>query len=209
MPAIGFVRTARTELERTPVQAGANRGEEGVLEIAGEYVEGLAGLAAFDYAWLLSWLDRPDRPTTSLTQVPYLLRREQRRMGIFAMRGPRRVNPIGLSLVRILGVEGREVRFAGVDLLDGTPVLDLKPYVTASTARRASRAAAGSTTSPSPRAPRRRTSRPGADGEVLAALRDRVTDHRWSRSRREPSVVRGPETRRRQGEPEWTPAPPP
>ncbi|QYN19467.1 tRNA (N6-threonylcarbamoyladenosine(37)-N6)-methyltransferase TrmO [Amycolatopsis sp. DSM 110486] len=131
LPVVGYVRTARTELERTPVQAGANRGEEGVLELAEEYVEGLDGLAGFDYAWLLSWLDRPDRPLTSLSQVPYLLRREQRRKGIFAMRGPRRPNPIGLSLVRIVEVTGHTVRFAGVDLLDGTPILDLKPYVTA------------------------------------------------------------------------------
>jgi tRNA-Thr(GGU) m(6)t(6)A37 methyltransferase TsaA len=130
LPAIGYVRTARTELERTPVQAAANRGEEGLLEIEPEYAEGLDGLAGFDYAWLLSWLDRPDRPGAELTQVPYLLRRERRRMGIFATRGPRRVNPIGLSLVRLLEVSGRTVRFAGVDLLDGTPVLDLKPYVT-------------------------------------------------------------------------------
>ncbi|WIX76442.1 tRNA (N6-threonylcarbamoyladenosine(37)-N6)-methyltransferase TrmO [Amycolatopsis carbonis] len=131
MPVIGYVRTARTELERTPVQAGANRGEEGVLELAAEYVEGLDGLAGFGYAWLPSWLDRPDRPLASLTQVPYLLRRAQRLMGIFAMRGPRRPNPIGLSLVRIVEVIGNTVRFAGVDLLDGTPILDLMPYVTA------------------------------------------------------------------------------
>jgi tRNA (Thr-GGU) A37 N-methylase len=51
-------------------------------------------------------------------------------MGIFATRGPRRVNPIGLSLIQLLEVTGRAVVFAGVDLLDGTPVIDLKPYVT-------------------------------------------------------------------------------
>lgn len=51
-------------------------------------------------------------------------------MGIFATRGPRRVNPIGLSLVRLTEVSGRVIGFAGVDLLDGTPVIDLKPYVT-------------------------------------------------------------------------------
>ena len=50
-------------------------------------------------------------------------------MGVFAIRSPRRVNPIGLSLVRILNVPGSRVEFAGVDLLDGTPVLDVKPYV--------------------------------------------------------------------------------
>jgi tRNA (Thr-GGU) A37 N-methylase len=51
-------------------------------------------------------------------------------MGIFATRGPRRVNPVGLSLIQLLEVTGRAVTFAGVDLLDGTPVIDLKPYVT-------------------------------------------------------------------------------
>ena len=51
-------------------------------------------------------------------------------MGIFATRGPRRVNPIGLSLIQVLEVTGQAVVFAGVDLLDGTPVVDLKPYVT-------------------------------------------------------------------------------
>lgn len=129
MIPIGVVRTARTDLEHTPVQAGANRAEEGTIELDQHYAEGLAGLAGFDYAWLLSLLDRPDRPGT-LTQVPYLLRREGRRMGIFATRGPRRPNPIGLSLIRLLGVDGATIRFAGVDLLDGTPVLDVKPYVT-------------------------------------------------------------------------------
>ncbi|WP_290056772.1 tRNA (N6-threonylcarbamoyladenosine(37)-N6)-methyltransferase TrmO [Amycolatopsis solani] len=128
--AIGVVHTSRRDLERTPVQAGANRAEEGTLEIHEPYVEGLAGLAGFDYAWLLTWLDRPDTPgPPSLTQVPYLLRRTGRRLGIFATRGPRRPNPIGLSLVRILDVTGATIRFAGVDLLDGTPVVDLKPYV--------------------------------------------------------------------------------
>jgi tRNA (adenine37-N6)-methyltransferase len=51
-------------------------------------------------------------------------------MGIFATRGPKRVNPIGLSLIQLLDVTGSTIRFAGVDLLDGTPVIDLKPYVT-------------------------------------------------------------------------------
>jgi tRNA-Thr(GGU) m(6)t(6)A37 methyltransferase TsaA len=133
---IGVVHTARTTTETTPVQAALNRAELGTIEIFDDFAEGLAGLAGFDYAWLLSWLDRPhagalrEDGTPPLTQVPFLLRAEQRRMGIFATRGPRRVNPIGLSLVEIRGVSGHDVRFAGVDLLDRTPVIDLKPYVT-------------------------------------------------------------------------------
>lgn len=62
--------------------------------------------------------------------MPFLLRPQQRLVGIFATRGPRRVNPIGLSLIRLTAVTDRAVKFAGVDMLDGAPVLDIKPYVT-------------------------------------------------------------------------------
>jgi hypothetical protein len=62
--------------------------------------------------------------------VPYLLRSQQRQMGIFATRGPRRVNPLGLSLIQLLEVTPEAVLFAGVDVVDGTPVVGLKPYVT-------------------------------------------------------------------------------
>jgi tRNA (adenine37-N6)-methyltransferase len=132
LPVIGVVRTSRHELETTPIQAGLNRSEHGTIEIAEPYRDGLDGLGGFDYAWLLSWLHRPrDREgPVPLRQVPFLLRSQQRRMGIFATRTPRRVNPIGLSLIQVLEVTSDAVMFAGVDLVDGTPVIDLKPYVT-------------------------------------------------------------------------------
>lgn len=131
LDVIGVVRTARSDIETTPVQAALNRTERGTVEIFEPYVEGLSGLEGFDYAWLLTWLHRPgDTVAAALTQVPFLLRPQQRQMGVFATRGPRRVNPIGLSLVQLLGFSGAIVAFAGVDLLDGTPVIDLKPYVT-------------------------------------------------------------------------------
>jgi tRNA-Thr(GGU) m(6)t(6)A37 methyltransferase TsaA len=128
LEVIGIVHTSRTVRERTPVQSALNRGERGIIEIHERYAEGLAGLADFDYLWLLSWLHETEE-SPPLTQVPFLLRPQQRPMGVFATRGPRRVNPIGLSLLRVLDVTGREIRFAGVDVLDGTPVIDLKPYV--------------------------------------------------------------------------------
>jgi tRNA (adenine37-N6)-methyltransferase len=133
LPVIGVVHSARSTPETTPVQAALNRGEDATIEIFEPFAEGLAGLDGFDFAWLISWLHAPDgsdEDPPALTQVPFLLRAEQRRMGIFATRGPRRVNPIGLSLVALHGISGRHVRFAGVDLLDGTPLIDLKPYVT-------------------------------------------------------------------------------
>jgi tRNA-Thr(GGU) m(6)t(6)A37 methyltransferase TsaA len=129
---IGVVRTARRDTEHTPVQAALNPAETGVLELDPRYTAGLAGLTGFDHAWLICWLDSPAAPITEpeLTGVPFLLRGTGKRMGVFATRGPRRVNPIGLSLVRLLDVTDNRITFAGVDLLDGTPVLDLKPYVT-------------------------------------------------------------------------------
>jgi tRNA (adenine37-N6)-methyltransferase len=132
LPAVGVVRTGHAERETTPIQSSVNRAEHGTVEIAEPYRDGLDGLQGFDYAWLLTWLHRPGDAAGEppLRQVPFLLRRQGREVGVFATRGPRRVNPIGLSLIRLLEVTGQGARFAGVDLIDGTPVLDLKPYVT-------------------------------------------------------------------------------
>jgi tRNA (adenine37-N6)-methyltransferase len=132
LPVIGTVRTSHAELEATPIQAGLNRAEHGTIEIAGRYQDGLDGLAEFDYAWLVTWLHQLAEPGNDppLRQVPFLLRSQQRAKGMFATRTPRRINPIGLSLIRVLDVTGCTIQFAGVDLIDGTPVIDLKPYVT-------------------------------------------------------------------------------
>lgn len=129
---IGWARTARTDREHTPLQPALNPDEVGEVHVEPAFADGLDGLVGFDFAHLVTWLRGPDEgpgPPVELRQVPYLLRPSGRAIGIFATRGPRRPNPIGLSLVRLLGVEGNVVRFAGVDLLDGTPVLDIKPWV--------------------------------------------------------------------------------
>ncbi len=130
--AIGVVRTGYEALEDTPIQAALNRSERGLVEVDPAYRDGLDGLAGFDYAWLLTWLHRGDADTEgspSLKQTPFLLRGTGRQFGVFAARGPRRINPIGLSLIQILAVTDATVEFAGVDVLDGTPVIDIKPYV--------------------------------------------------------------------------------
>lgn len=131
LPVIGVVRSGRTATENTPVQAAMNPDERAVVELDPRYREGLAGLEGFDYAWLITWLGRPGDPVDPpLTQVPFLLRPRQESMGILATRGPRRPNPLGLSLVRLIGIEDATITFAGVDMVDGTPVVDVKPYVT-------------------------------------------------------------------------------
>jgi tRNA-Thr(GGU) m(6)t(6)A37 methyltransferase TsaA len=126
---IGVVRTGRTDLADTPVQAAANLAEQGVAELDARYRAALDGLEGFSHAWLLTWLGDPGHHATgvALHQRPFL-RPDGPPVGIFAMRGPRRPNPIGLSLVEVVAVEGTSVRFRGVDVVDGTPLLDVKPY---------------------------------------------------------------------------------
>lgn len=132
MRAIGIVRTEYQDPESTPIQAAVSQAEHAKVELLPEYREGLDGLAEFDYAWLITWLHNREDPaaTPAMRQVPFLLRPQQRRVGVFASRGPRRVNSIGLSLIQLERVSLTGFSFAGVDLIDGTPVLDVKPYVT-------------------------------------------------------------------------------
>ncbi len=131
---IGVVRTPYTRAEDTPVQAALNREQEAVVEVDPAYADGLDGLADFSHVWLVTWLHRPHdggSPATrpaALRLVPFLLRGTGRELGVFATRAPRRPNAIGLSLVRVVAVTGAQVQVRGVDLLDGTPVLDLKPF---------------------------------------------------------------------------------
>ena len=129
--AIGTIRTRYTAFEDTPVQATLNPDEDGTIELDPAFVDALDGLDGFTHVWLLTWLAAWDRqpPVPELRQVPFLLRERGTVMGVLATRGPRRPNPIGLSLVRLVAVEGTTIRFSGVDMLDGTPLLDLKPYV--------------------------------------------------------------------------------
>jgi tRNA (adenine37-N6)-methyltransferase len=129
---IGVARSAYTDHARTPVQSSLNTSQTGVIEVEARFSAALEGLADFDYAWVISWLGGPAHPEPDqvpLRQVPFLLQGVGREMGILATRGPRRINPLGLSLVRILEVGPATIRFAGVDLVDGTPIVDIKPFV--------------------------------------------------------------------------------
>jgi tRNA-Thr(GGU) m(6)t(6)A37 methyltransferase TsaA len=130
---IGVVRTPHRDREHTPVQSALNMAETGVIELDPRYGAALEGLDGFDYAWVLSWLGGgpgdPGPDQMPLRQVPFLLRRTPREVGVLATRGPRRINPLGLSLVRLAEVGPSTVRFRGVDLVDGTPVVDIKPFV--------------------------------------------------------------------------------
>jgi tRNA (adenine37-N6)-methyltransferase len=134
---IGHVRTAYRSLADTPIQTSRNPDEPGRLVLLERYAAGLEGLEEFDYAHLICLLDRAwsadgrgAKPFTGdrLRPVPFLLQHTGERIGVFATRAPVRPNYLALSLVRIVAVRGNVVDFTGVDLLDGTPVLDIKPF---------------------------------------------------------------------------------
>jgi len=113
----------RVDAPRQPVVAAQ---VEGTVELfAGRgYEDALCDLAAWDHIWLVVWFDR-NRGFRSKVTPP----RGDKKRGLFATRSPYRPNPIGLSAVQLLSVEGLTLRVRGLDLLDGTPILDIKPYV--------------------------------------------------------------------------------
>lgn len=123
---IGVIRTGFAQPNGTPVQSAYAKGAVGTVEVLPEFAAGLRDLASFERIWLLYWLDRA--APAQLEVVPYLDREVH---GIFATRSPSRPNPIGMSAVRLVGIEGNCLRVADVDILDGTPLLDIKPYVPA------------------------------------------------------------------------------
>jgi tRNA-Thr(GGU) m(6)t(6)A37 methyltransferase TsaA len=121
---IGYVRSPYTELEGMPLQSIAAREAQAQIDVEPRYEAGVADLDGFSHLHVLTHLHRAD--PGGLTVVPFL---DSAPRGVFATRSPRHPNPIGLSVVRLLSVQGTTLQIAGVDLLDGTPVLDIKPYV--------------------------------------------------------------------------------
>jgi tRNA-Thr(GGU) m(6)t(6)A37 methyltransferase TsaA len=121
---IGVIRSPHTAADRTPIQPSFAAGIPGTAEVEPAYAAGLADLDGFSHIWLIYVFDRAGAPR--LTVKPYL---EDVPHGIFATRAPCRPNPIGLSVVRLVRREGCTLHLEDVDILDGTPLLDIKPYV--------------------------------------------------------------------------------
>ncbi len=120
---IGYMRSPYTESRQTPLQPIYAEAITGRVELKPEFAEGLRSIEGWSHIYLIYDLHRV--ATRRLLATPFL---QDRPHGIFATRAPWRPNPIGLSIVRLLEVEGNLLRVAGVDLLDGTPILDIKPY---------------------------------------------------------------------------------
>jgi len=121
---IGIVHSPFTEQQGTPIQPSRAKGVRGTIELDPEYAEGLSDLDGFSHIYVLFHLHRSEG--FSLKVVPYL---DTVPRGLFATRAPRRPNPIGLSIVDLVAIEGNLLTIENLDMLDGTPVLDIKPFV--------------------------------------------------------------------------------
>ena len=123
MRPIGEIHTRFIDKRDTPIQASRSAAT-GQVEVYPAYVAGLRDLDGFSHIILLYAFHRSDDYTLSVT--PFL---DDQERGLFATRYPERPNPIGLSIVRLLAVHDHLLDIEGVDMLDGTPLLDIKPYV--------------------------------------------------------------------------------
>jgi tRNA-Thr(GGU) m(6)t(6)A37 methyltransferase TsaA len=123
LKSIGVIHSPNIQEAGTPIQPRWAEHIEGRVEVFPEYAAGLKDLIGFERIWLMYWFDRA-KPSELLVK-PYL---DNTLRGVFATRAPCRPNPIGLSTVRLLKIEGRVLHVAGLDALDQTPLLDIKPY---------------------------------------------------------------------------------
>lgn len=121
---IGVVRTPYTDTAQVPKGLGAKHDVDGFIEIRPELEQGLEDIEGFSHLYVIWIFHRADG--CELTAHPPS---DDRPHGVFATRSPQRPNPVGLSVVELLGRDGARLRVRGVDMLDGTPVVDIKPYL--------------------------------------------------------------------------------
>jgi tRNA-Thr(GGU) m(6)t(6)A37 methyltransferase TsaA len=121
---IGIVHSPFTEVEGVPIQPAYAEDARGAVEIFPPYREGLKDLDGFSHVILIYHFHRAGR--SRLTVTPFL---DDEERGVFATRAPVRPNALGLSVVGLSGIEGGMLKVSNLDILDGTPLLDIKPYV--------------------------------------------------------------------------------
>jgi tRNA-Thr(GGU) m(6)t(6)A37 methyltransferase TsaA len=121
---IGVIHSPFKEPKGTPIQPEGARGIDGTVEVFPEYAEGLKDLEGFSHIILIYHFHLSKG--ASLTAKPFM---DSESRGVFAMRGPSRPNPLGISVVRLVRIEKSILHIQDVDIVDGTPLLDIKPYV--------------------------------------------------------------------------------
>lgn len=124
MAAIGYVKSPYAETAEVPRGLGTKHEAEGVLEILPQFEEGLTDIEGFSHLFVV-WLLHRSQGFQLLGTPPS----DDRPHGVFATRSPRRPNPIGLTVVELSRRDGSRLYVRGVDMLDGTPILDIKPYL--------------------------------------------------------------------------------
>ena len=126
LQSIGVIHSPFKTIEGMPIQPSGAQGVLGEVEVFPRYAEGLQDLEEFSHIILLYYFHRARRARLAI--VPFM---DSKPHGVFATRAPSRPNPVGLSVVRLIAREGNILRVEGVDILEGTPLLDIKPYVPA------------------------------------------------------------------------------
>jgi tRNA-Thr(GGU) m(6)t(6)A37 methyltransferase TsaA len=121
---IGIIHSPTKDIKGMPIQPTGARGIAGTIEIDSEHVNGLKHIEGFSHIILIHHFHLSKG--YSLEVIPFM---DDRLHGVFSTRAPRRPNPIGLSVVRLVRVEGAILHIEDVDIADGTPLLDIKPYV--------------------------------------------------------------------------------
>ena len=121
---IGVIHSPFTDIREMPIQPTGEARAPGTGEVFPEFAEGLRDLGGFSHVILVYHLHEVRR--TDLTVTPFLGSEPH---GVFATRAPTRPNPIGISIVKLLKIDGNLLHFGNLDILDGTPLLDIKPYV--------------------------------------------------------------------------------
>lgn len=122
--SIGVIHSPFKEPKGTPIQPAGAKGTNGTVEVFPEYAEGLKDIEGFSHIILLYHFHLSKG--SALTAKPYM---DNEMHGVFAMRGPSRPNPIGISVVCLVRVEANILHIQDVDIVDGTPLLDIKPYI--------------------------------------------------------------------------------
>jgi tRNA-Thr(GGU) m(6)t(6)A37 methyltransferase TsaA len=125
MTPVGYVRSPYSDTAQIPKGPGAEHTAEGTLEMRSDLADGLQDIEGFSHLFVLWVFDRAEG-FDLVARVPL---DEEVPHGVFASRSPRRPNPIGLTVVELLGRSGSRLQVRGLDMLDGTPILDVKPYL--------------------------------------------------------------------------------
>jgi tRNA-Thr(GGU) m(6)t(6)A37 methyltransferase TsaA len=126
MTPIGVIRSPFKDLVEMPIQPSGAQGVAGQIELKADLIDGLNDLQGFSHIFVLYQFHQVTRSSLSVT--PFL---DTEPHGVFATRAPTRPNPIGLSVLALKGISGNLLNVENVDILDGTPLLDIKPYVPA------------------------------------------------------------------------------